>query len=220
MIPNIYTNDEIISTLRKIQRRGFKSAVIAGGAVRDLYFDKIIRDVDIFVQDPEHSREFSERWSKKPDSINEDFWDDTFGIPSSVNSSSSFSSFGVTVATKRLSRGNYADSDIYSVWQIVKNFIPYEIIVTRIPPTEFVENNFDIGLCKAYCDGTKFRFTADFMRDMQKRTMTIVSKKMDVPQMVHVLKEHFPRISHRYPGYSLVIPEWNQEIYKKAKDLI
>lgn len=215
MIPNIYSNDEIISTLRKIQRRGFKSALIAGGAVRDLYFDKIIRDVDIFVQDPKFSGEFAEKKSSQG-LLNENFWNGVFDIPDEYEGRS----FGPTLATKRLSRGNYQDSDIYSLWQVVKNFIPHEIIVTRIPPIEYVENNFDIGLCKAYCDGTKFRFTPDFMHDMRNRTMTIVSKKMDVPSMIHTIKEHFPRISHRYPGYSLVIPEWNKDIYKKAKDLV
>ena len=43
--------------LDKLQLIGYTSAIIAGGAVRDVYFKKPLRDIDIFYYHPKFSSE-------------------------------------------------------------------------------------------------------------------------------------------------------------------
>ncbi|MDE1830562.1 MAG: hypothetical protein KGI25_09585, partial [Thaumarchaeota archaeon] len=58
MKTKIHTLSEPVRILRKLQQFGYKSAIIAGGAIRDNFTGKEINDYDIFLWDPRSSYEF------------------------------------------------------------------------------------------------------------------------------------------------------------------
>lgn len=212
MIPNIYTYDDIVRVLKALHRYGFKSALIAGGAVRDLYFEILPTDIDIYVWDPAHSKEVipglkSTDWN--------DFWTKVFNL--NVKGSPGRSPYIRDRIEFHRDNSAYASGTaITGVWDMMKNMIPFQIIMTKVKPEVYVNEYFDIGLCKAYCDGTKFRYTPCFMRDMRHKTLTIVGQHMTLGQMKHTVHNHLPRMTHKFPGYQLRVEPWNFRMYSEA----
>lgn len=206
MLPHIHQYDEIIRTLHCIQAAGFSSALIAGGAVRDLYFDILPTDIDIFVWDPRYSDEPAKTvYDAHPDKEH-DFWWNTLKLTHKPHSH-------VPDEVYRVYDDEYGVGGfgkITAVINVMKNFIPLQIIFTELKPIEHVNQYFDIGLCKAYCDGTKLRYTPDFMQDKKNKTFTIVGKDMTQEEFDYILSHHVPKLQHKYPGYKVCIAPWNQ----------
>lgn len=212
MQPNIRKHDEVVRVLHQIQAAGFTSAIIAGGAIRDLYFDIMPTDIDIFVWDPAYSSENTSHDARHPDR-GPSFW-------KSVMKLNNFSSD--YYAADRVTRNYHTTSGGYDqmlsqkfdvVWNVMKNYVPYQIILTHEKPTIHVKKHFDIGLCKAYCDGRKLRYTADFMYDMKNKQATVVAQEMTQSEFDHTMNHHIPKLSAKFPGYTLAIAPHNVPLY-------
>lgn len=196
---HIYKHDEIVRTLHLIQKAGFDNAIIAGGAVRDLYFDEMPRDIDIFVQAE-------------------------VGCPNILHPEKGFNliakmmrlRFGVGYASDSVARvfdgSGKGMNGVTGILNVMKNYIPYQLVILNMDPVKFVEDRFDIGLCKAYCDGTKFRFTPDFMHDAQNKLMTICAKDMTQSEFDYTMNTHIPRIKHKFQGHKVVVSPWNEHL--------
>jgi len=212
---HIYKNDEIVRVLCLLQRAGFSSALIAGGAVRDLYFDLMPRDIDIFIWDPAVSTESGTIDVRHPMNGNRALWD-ILQLHGGDNQ------YDVVMDSVEWAFNNEYSSpqQVAGVWNVMKNFIPYQIILTLQPPIEFVNNRFDIGLCKAYCDGVKFRYTPDFMRDVQHKQFTIVGRDMTQSEFDYTQYVHIPRIASKFPGYRVKVAPWNQHMVDKSVTFI
>ena len=50
-------------------------------------------------------------------------------------------------------------ANLTAIWESWTDYNVYQIIFTKINPIQHVEEYFDIGICKAYCDGKKIRYT-------------------------------------------------------------
>jgi len=190
-------NTEAIYNLLSI-RDTFPSAIIAGGWLRDLYHDVPINDIDIYVTSVGAENPNYSVYSK-------DFWCKQFQLKNS----------GFDNITELTEKGNYGDKNhIEMVWDINKGATTYNIIAVDMDPIKYVEQCFDVGLCKAYCDGSRIRLTADFMHDSQHHEITLVSKEINESEFRHVMSRHIPKIKNKYPGHTLVIPEIYQKWYK------
>lgn len=200
---------EPIKVLRQIQQFGFKSAILAGGAIRDAHFGKQIKDYDIFLWDPCISNECSQHFI-------ENLYTDPFEfekVLQRIFGSSHSNSFVETIFFESYEAfegiENFAlDKDkISGVWNV--NFEEYglcrgyQIIVTHDKPVNHISTNFDIGLCKAYCDGKRIHYTADFNRDKQNKTLTVIAKNMSKAEYQYTIKYHIPNIQKKYPGYNI-----------------
>lgn len=212
MILNINRYDEVVRTLRLIQEAGFQSAVIAGGAVRDIYFDLMFKDIDVFVWDPRKSNE------SVPNIAHPKNGSEELQNILRLNPTKSRGYSDELHWVKQNYTGDHTGGRVSNIWNVVKNFIPYQIILTLKPPVDFVNNHFDLGICKAYCDGTKFRYTPDFMRDAQNKCFTVVAKDMTEPEFIYTMHHHIPAIQHKYPGFSTRIAPWNQQLVDKIKN--
>lgn len=194
MLPSQLQRAEIVQTLKAFQNAGFKSAIIAGGAIRDLYFGQWIRDVDIFVHNPNMSNE-------KVGTLGDDFktlvWqamdcrNDTSNNPAPDNVQQRFHAYGDD------------DHKITHVFDVVKNWIPYQIVFTKIPPADHLNKYFDFGLCRCYCDGVKMRYTPAFMNDMHNKTLTLMADDMTEKEVIRSMMEHLPRLLWRFPNHSV-----------------
>lgn len=191
-----------IQLLKTIQEAA-PDAILAGGAIRDVYHNKLVKDHDIFVSCADTSDVYSD-----------DFWKKYLNL----NTSGMFATDSIT---------NFEDSEdgscggmshVDMVWEINKGNILYNIIVVDMNPIEYVNRHFDIGLCKAYCDGKRIRLTSDFMHDSQFKHLTIVAEDMPQEEFNHMMDRHVENVKEKYPGYKLVIPERFEQYYKEYNE--
>lgn len=200
MLPRFRKLEEHAYQLRRIKQT-IPSAIIAGGIIRDLYHGKNFKDVDIYVPGSGHS----ESYSKK-------FWISQFDLSTDKHTLYGNDSINEFTGTESdYSERNYIDM----VWEIRKVSTLYNIIVVDLDPVEYVERFFDVGLCKAYCDGKKIRLTSDFMYDSQYKQLTIVAEDMPKEEFFFMMNKHVAKLKLKYPGHSLVIPERFEEFYNE-----
>jgi hypothetical protein len=212
ILHQITVNDEIVQTLRMIQSVGFSSAIIAGGAVRDLYLGKDISDIDIFVWDPEFSTETLDY------GYHDDFsdydgvaaWWEILGLddPDLFNAHDTieqcFDGYMYSDTSEKITR----------MWNIHKEGIKYQIIFTRVRPEEHIKKYFNIGLCKAYCNGTKFTLLPDFIKDAKRNTLTIVGQDMTQWEFDYTVNHHIPKLKLKYPNFTMKIAPHNQKFIR------
>ncbi len=201
---------EPIKVLRLLQAFGYKSAILAGGAIRDDYTGVETSDYDIFLQDPRYSNEFM---GTGMDTLSRNFLTDRereFNVLFSpeVECIYDTDSYG----PKRKDE-NGVGAQLTSIWNMIIEYNEYQLIYTYLRPTDHVNKYFDIGLCKAYCDGNKIRYTADFLRDIKNRTMTVVAQDMTQEQFNYALDHHVNKLEWKYPGYRLEVEPHNQKLY-------
>ncbi len=193
-------NNEYIHTLLKIQDY-LPEAIIAGGAIRDLYHNKPIKDIDIYVPQDDgvavHSVSF---WRQVFDlnTMHGDYIDHSGTDGESYN----------------------GKNHIGVVWEIQKRGVLYNIIIVDVLPVEYVNDFFDIGLCKAYCDGKKIRLTADFMCDSQNKLLTVVSKHLPQEEFDGMMDNHVARLKTKYPSHTLVVPLKYKDFYNNYQQTL
>jgi hypothetical protein len=181
---------EPIKILRKLQAYGYKSGIIAGGAVRDDYLNEEISDYDFFLFCPDSSTEFS-------------------SIP---NEDTMFRKIFGTSDMEKIHNGGYGNL-IQGIYELRTDYQIYQVIYTPIDPVQYVNKYFDVGLCKAYCDGKKIRYTPDFLRDVKEKTLSIVAQEMTQDQFNYTMDVHVDKLKWKYPNYDICIPHYNIPLY-------
>lgn len=196
---------EAIQILKLFQIAGFKSAIIAGGAIRDIYHSTEISDYDIFLQHPGAV-------------ISEDLLIQTLGqfykqTNDELYSATDDGSNGYMPSSKSKKK-----SRIVEVWNLNRynltasyydSYNCYQFIFLAHDPVEYVKKHFDIGLCKAYCDGVKIHLSEDFMEDSNNQTLTICAKEMSRSEFDYVLDHHLPKLTDKFPGWKVVVAQQN-----------
>lgn len=175
-----------------LQDFGFTSAIIAGGAIRDDFMEKEITDYDYFLQDPSCSVELS-------------------SVPT-FNEETVFTKIFGTKDFEVVLDGTYGNN-INKVFELRGDYGVYQLIYTQIAPIQHVEKYFDIGFCKAYCDGKKIRYTQDFLEDYRNKTFTIVGEDMTQTQFDYSLDYHVEKLHWKYPSYPIRIADHNKRLF-------
>jgi hypothetical protein len=199
---------DAIRLLTKIQNAGFKSAILAGGAIRDMYHGVAVSDYDIFLWCPDLSNEWGGFKTMPPyDDI--DYLAKLVGIKR--NRSPYMSAFtGIISQYKPTTKGDYTINEhISSVWDITMPNADYQLIFVNERPVDYVLKYFDIGICKTYCDGKKIHFSEDFTTDVTNNTLTICAQDMSKAMFNYIIRHHLPRIKRKYPGYRVVVAPHN-----------
>ena len=195
-----HNHDKYVDPLKLIQNAGFTSAIIAGGAFRDLYHNIEPKDIDIFVWDPEFSDEQPE-WQHTTAFTNDD--DDT-----SIRCWRTILELDPEDSIT-LIYGEYSSfcARNTAVWDIWKSGINIQIIFTKTKPVDHMHRYFDIGLCKCYHDGHKVHYTDDFMTDANNKLLTIVAPYMTREEYATTMHVHVPALRKKYPHHVLVATE-------------
>lgn len=212
MKTKFYAGSEPIKKLKQIQQQISRfypgsffpgNAILAGGSIRDTYFGKSdeITDYDIFIYDlamtPEQIQHSIEQVFSSHDGIEQLFTNEYLTIEEQHDT------------LGEIKPGSH--QQITGVWETTENDHTYQLIFTKNKPIVHVEKFFDIGLCKAYCDGTKIRYTHDFLLDAKNKTLTIVGDDMTKDQVEYAIFHHADKISWKYDGFRVVVPHRYQK---------
>jgi hypothetical protein len=192
--------NEPIRTLRKIQRI-CPNAIIAGGYHRDMYTGVDYNDIDIYIELGNNLSVGSK-----------DFWKTYFELKvDDFRSMDGIRELSETDEEYDVPNNN----NIITVYEMVKNELKYNLIIINNSPIDYVEEFFDFGICKTYCDGKKISFTKDFISDVENKTLTLTARKLSVANFNHVMSVHFEKLKHKYPNHKLIVPERHIEAYKQ-----
>lgn len=213
---------EPVKILHRLQQFGYKSAIIAGGAIRDDFTGKEINDYDIFLWDPRMSQEFHNPCSM---SSRLDLESDAFEIERRTEFADLLQTLEIDQIFQPGLYGPLASVDgnplnrpgigakLTGIWEAQLEYNEYQLIYTQVPPIKHVEKFFDIGLCKAYCDGIKIRYTPDFMKDIKNCTFTIVAQDMSQEQFNYTIDYHVDKLEWKYPGFNIDVAPHNQTLF-------
>ncbi len=188
-------SDEIFSNLLKIQKL-VPGSIIAGGFLRDLYHNKPINDIDLYVP------------NYVIDEVNTiPFWEDVFNLDEdtfdSINSGTS-------------SEAHYAAlPNISHTLEVDTGSYLYNIIILDTPPINYVNESFDFGICKIYCDGIKIRLGADFIKDSAQKVLRVANKKLTDDQFNIMMYGHYTRLKRKFPDFTLDLPNEYKPLYDK-----
>lgn len=226
-----------LKILRRLQAFGYESAIIAGGAIRDDFTKKEITDYDIFLWDPRHSKEFINddlnmpipaahaKYLKPKMNINSSCFEmdrttEFVDLLQTLDIEQIFDSVDYgplqkvsTSATDDPLIMPGVGAHLTSIWEAEFDFTTYQLIYTQVNPVNHVNDYFDIGLCKAYCDGKKLRYTPDFMYDLKNRKLTIVGTNMNQDQFNYAVDHHVEKLWKKYPNFELQVAPHNLELF-------
>jgi len=190
--------DIALAALREIKNR-YPSAIIAGGAIRDLTLGSYVKDFDIFVHAGDNHEKRSAQF------YDPYHWEQLTKPAKPVSSSRQKGAF----IGDRISRAPQAASkttDSPGVKGVIKFDLTYDItldiIITNVPPIEYVEEYFDLGICKTYTDGSKVHYSADFMSDVNNKRITILGKHMTYNEIKRCQVDHIMRVRDKYPHFT------------------
>lgn len=200
--------------LKRLHKHGIKSAIIAGGAVRDPYHKKPVNDVDVYFLDLSHMEAppipMFTNDGQTIDPFSMLFWWKVCGLKTSVYGDATDRVDAVGPTGKH----RYDNPYITNIWQVRKNKRIYQLIALKIQPTEFVNDHFDVGLSKAYFDGKKTRYTPDFLKDSRNKTITITTnvKAHSDYWIMYTLSHYIPKIKQKYPDFKIEFADHNCEM--------
>lgn len=149
-IPNEWQG--VLKSIREV----FPSAVIAGGALRDLFNERPIKDVDIFVPviyDKEGSL----------DHLYEKVWDLFAGENITLDQNSVY---GIKTTEED-------DRDLYAIFRLIRKDWSYDIILCDLGASKV--ENFDINLCQIAYDGKELITTRAYWNAVQDKTLRVMN---------------------------------------------
>lgn len=154
------------------------SAILAGGALRDLDNGRPIKDLDVFVYAGEAHDAF-DHLSKEGFVI-----DCTFD-------------------------GSYVDAakDIDAAYCCRKEgHLDVNVVILREPHTiSEAISRFDFGICQIALLGQSAVATEEYLKDKADQTITMI--RADCPKGFQWSMRRFERLSEKYVGWKLVVPE-------------
>ncbi|MCE9506923.1 MAG: hypothetical protein K8R48_01210 [Alphaproteobacteria bacterium] len=195
--------EEWKKVLQALHDAGAEEAMIAGGALRDLFNNRAIKDVDIFLQ-PRGSENDNKIFLKEvfrkaglavagQSDYSTSYFSDEAALPSAEK--------GQAFLVHRL--GPYATVINYvsESWTVIAGpqKTEYNIIFVGKPgllaATELIEG-FDVGLCRIAYNGAKIITSAGYDSDVQNRRITLL-----LPN--NTSSGHLQRIAKKYPDWEL-----------------
>lgn len=201
---------EMEAIITNLQEIGFKSAIVAGGAPRDIYHNKPIKDIDVYLCEPSHNS-VEINWGLLPEREAQlgDYYPLFLPYLAGVNT------LGADISTTKVSNIHFTmkklgidgktnsqgpeEPHITKIWELVApNQLTMQFMFVDISPIEFIENYFDVGLCMCYYDGNQLHYTTEFLHDTDNKQFTICGKSLSEQQIARSLQEHIPRLKTKY----------------------
>lgn len=206
--------DRQLAVLKALQEIGYRGAVIAGGAVRDLRFNKPFADIDVFInmedikfkRTEQHAleillseypffdkeRDFVEAKSRhETRERHEDRLAQAVARITGVNSQpvrSPYEGEGITVSHEVYIAGD-----------------KYQLIVCGCGIDDAMKRYFDFGLNKIYHNGKKIVETEEFKQDAENHTLTVLKASHDKVNITRIKDKRFPHMKEKYPDFKLKI---------------
>ena len=152
MIP-ISINDPAVRVLRTIQQRRYPSAIIAGGAPRDLYLEKPIKDFDIFVEEDAYATDPA-FWC---DMFNLDYIEDSEWADIQVFAFMGYKNVLLKTKSKSPPRSSYQHKQhLRQVFDLLIHDVIFQIIIIQTDPKQYVEDCLILGCVRLGVMGNNF----------------------------------------------------------------
>jgi len=180
------TFKQIFEALRTIKGLEARS-LIAGGAVRDLYFGQTPRDIDLFIE-IKNKNEIAIIVQMLATQLKGYV---QIRVKNSKNKQPYYDEAG----------GHHRILDVVKI-EFSDMSAPLEVVFVDLPPKQYFEDFFDLGICKAYYDGTKLHYTSDFFKDVKNKTFTVVGKT--TPYLLfRTFNTHIRKLKLRFPDHEI-----------------
>jgi len=188
--------NEPIRILRNINEKYISNSIIAGGYYRDMYHKLEYNDIDIFV-----CTSFAKSDHIASDALTTDFWTEVFDLNLDRTWEPDY-------IEELEADGDYDNlNDIEMVFELSKNDIKYNVVLVDIEPVDYVNEVFDFGICKAYCDGTKVTFTKDFISDAENKFLTFTNLTASVDSFCYSMNTHLQKLIMKFPNHRIYVPQ-------------
>lgn len=202
--------EEWLTVLDSIQKEGAVEGIIAGGALRDLYNERPVKDVDIFVvsrgsakKNEKFLREIVKKNGFEVMKKEAASGDGPFASSHTVEDFSQKTSSGVnnSVVAESWTFTMEQSGQEYNVIFVGDPIVDVEDYLNNgapVSPTEIknkVLEHFDFGICQIACDGEEISTTAAYKSDVKNKMITKTRPDTD--------KEHLERIMAKYPDWKL-----------------
>jgi len=201
--------EEHFKVLKFIQETMNPSAVIAGGAVRDLLFNRPFKDIDIFMQTKKSipiSRSAKYIEYELPNKLGfgpNDFYDPNLE-PEEANE-----------PQLRSGPSRYGESrPIRTLWYRGDK---YELINIESPVQEFIMTQFDVNLNKVWHNGEKSVRTQLFASDFANKTLTVDPTHWNSENFERVTMKRVPILQKKFPDFKVVILKLAENKTKPSK---
>lgn len=205
-----------VAFLKLLQRNGFPDAVIAGGAVRDTVLDREVKDIDIFIM---HSNKARLDYLNEILGIKQDF--DSWVKNKNVNEISLLVDVDEIKesATEKVLEGitpdeyisleNYDDtigkhvgnniifSNISRIFNVKYQGLDYQLLFVNKDPLDYINEDFDYGICKIFYDGKEIVASDEFEHDHMNKALTLHGA-MTKAGMWRSIMHHGRRIQNKY----------------------
>lgn len=195
---------DAVRVVQRLRKNGYHSAILAGGAVRDSFLGREVSDYDIYVWDP-RAEGNPEPTAKNVKSITDSHIAGIFDLKTQA-------SFMGLDRCNRLAQNDHKycfAKHLSEVWSVHKGGDEYQICFVTRNPVEYINTNFDIGICKAYCDGKRIHYTTDFLNDVRNQTLTLCSREFTQEHFDYVLDDHLDRMKRKFPNHKVVVANHN-----------
>jgi hypothetical protein len=187
--PNMRKVDYYGKILAALQRALPGNTHIAGGAVRDTVLERPIRDVDIFLHEPDAVTAAALLRSE-------------FAYVK-VGEWTTYEGFSDPMVT-RVAKFEKADETIpICLIGLREDLVPYRNV-----------KRFDFGICMASWDGDEIRTTDECKRDMEGRAFTLC-RADNYAQFAYSMVRFTKLTADRYEGWALSVPEQFEDLAKE-----
>lgn len=200
----------IIDALKNIQIE-IPDAAIAGGFLRDIYFGKQYKDIDIFIPHVSNISDVlfgkMEEFKYEPTVVSTNFY-----------------------ATEMHGASYMPQTEVTRVWNLEQIYLTWEdkqraynlnindqfqiIMLAEGLALKDRIHGYDFGVCQIYFDGNDCWATDAFMKDAENKTFTLTFCE-DEEQFARSMRR-WNRLTSRYSEFDLIIPEE----YKKYSNII
>lgn len=208
--------------------------IIAGGAIRDVYFDRNSRDLDVYFNNTLLNTErFVDKLSNI--SLSDVLQDSTYrtltidykGIKSGIDYDtpqtdtlgastpivSTVSKLDLTKLNElQDNKSEYDDGDCDSPLHSVHIFhfildgqlIEVELMSISMNPIKYIMKYFAIKLSRCYYDGLRLHFTSDFHQDADNKTLTLACPVTDV-RFKRLFTFYLPKMKRYFPDFIIQV---------------
>jgi hypothetical protein len=203
MYNNKILGEEQFEVLRILQKHYNSSAVIAGGAVRDMLMGKPFRDVDVFYQ------RGHEQWKSLAKVVE-------YTLPNVLQ----FGPEDYVDIQNNKPDNPYKEggADILQVDSLIYRGVEYQLIEVNLPAIDMMHQQFDVNFNKVLYDGEKLLTTLEFTFDKDHQIFSINPANWTQKNLDRVLETRVPALQIKYPTFKPVVDEQGLEEMKKKEE--
>lgn len=205
---------EATDGLNFIKQKINDNAVIAGGAMRDLYFGKLPTDYDVFIPVPKQTFDRLTANNIKTELLTSvsqlTLTEEVFAkslMEQPINEKCNYNNGYCSTSTS--SNPKNLKFKVFNGWF---GLVPFQLIYITTTVQYHINNDFIVNFSKAYYDGHRVRYTKQFLSDALNKTITVSRPFAHEKEAMHVTEYYLPKIKAKFPDFTVQMSEENKQM--------